>query len=173
MTGQQEGLRTPGRAEPAPPEETVPRIGERLHVLAAGAERVVEVVARTRALRPTEVHALVAIAGAERLGAPATPGDLAQTLRLTTGAITGLVDRLVRSGHVQREPDAADRRRVRLLCEESGHAVAGELLRTLADRASAVLLGLSVEERHVVDRFLAEVGFATSAFLHAQDSRVR
>jgi DNA-binding MarR family transcriptional regulator len=168
VTGQREDVqRGPSLTEP------VPRIGERLHVLAAGSERVVEVVARTRALRSTEVHALVAIAAAERLGVPATPGDLAQTLRLTTGAITGLVDRLVRSGHVLREPDEADRRRVRLLCEDSGHAVAGELLRTLADRASAVLLALSVEERHVVDRFLAEVGFATSAFLHAQDSRVR
>lgn len=147
------------------------RVGERLHLLATGAEQVVEVVGRASRMRATEVHALVAIAAAERAGVPATPGELALTLRLTTGAITGLVDRLVRSGHVVREPDAADRRRVRIVCRPSGHAVASELVQTLTERASAVLRALTTEERDVVDRFLAEVGFATLAFLHGQDGR--
>ncbi|WP_220188137.1 MarR family winged helix-turn-helix transcriptional regulator, partial [Pseudonocardia pini] len=90
--------------------------------------------------------------------------------RLTTGAITGLVDRLVRSGHVRREPDSADRRRVRLVCREPGREVAAELLSTLADQADRVVSRLSPEELAVVDRFMAEVAAATVGFLRAVDS---
>jgi|SRR5579885_137877 len=43
---------------------------------------------------------------------PVTAGRLAELTGLTTGAITGLVDRLERAGYVRREPDPHDRRRV-------------------------------------------------------------
>jgi DNA-binding MarR family transcriptional regulator len=46
-----------------------------------------------------------------RLGT-VTAGRLAEESRLTTGAITAVIDRLERSGHVRRLPDPADRRRV-------------------------------------------------------------
>jgi DNA-binding MarR family transcriptional regulator len=137
------------------------RLGERLHVLAAGAERVVEDVARRRRMRATEVHALVAVAAAEHAGASPTPGDLAQSLRLTTGAITGLVDRLVSSGHVVREPDGLDRRRVRIVCREPGLEVAGELWSALAGRADGAVADLTPGELAVVDRFLEGIVDAT------------
>ncbi|MFI6870764.1 MarR family winged helix-turn-helix transcriptional regulator [Nocardia sp. NPDC050406] len=47
-----------------------------------------------------------------RLGGPATAGELAQRTGLTTGAITRMIDRLLKSGYVRREHDAKDRRRV-------------------------------------------------------------
>src|ERR1700759_2314571 len=40
-------------------------------------------------------------------------GDLAEASRLTTGAITAVIDRLERAGYARRVPDPADRRRVR------------------------------------------------------------
>jgi len=43
---------------------------------------------------------------------PLTAGRLAELTGLTTGAITGVVDRLERAGFVRRERDANDRRRV-------------------------------------------------------------
>jgi DNA-binding MarR family transcriptional regulator len=43
---------------------------------------------------------------------PLTAGRLAELTGLTTGAITGLVDRLERRGYVQREPHPSDRRSV-------------------------------------------------------------
>lgn len=43
---------------------------------------------------------------------PMTAGKLADYCGLTTGAITGLVDRLERAGFVERERDSEDRRRV-------------------------------------------------------------
>ena len=42
----------------------------------------------------------------DRLG-PSTAGELATQTGLTTGAITGIVDRLVRAGYARREPNRA------------------------------------------------------------------
>ena len=42
----------------------------------------------------------------------ATPKQLAEATGLTTGAITGIVDRLERAGYATREPNPADRRSV-------------------------------------------------------------
>lgn len=47
-----------------------------------------------------------------RLHGPATPGWLAEMTGLTTGAVTGVVDRLERAGYAHREADPEDRRRV-------------------------------------------------------------
>jgi DNA-binding MarR family transcriptional regulator len=41
-----------------------------------------------------------------------TAGELAQELRLSTGAVTAVVDRLERAGYARRVPDPDDRRRV-------------------------------------------------------------
>ena len=43
---------------------------------------------------------------------PMTAGELAEKTALTTGAVTGLVDRLEKAGFVRREHDNRDRRRV-------------------------------------------------------------
>lgn len=43
---------------------------------------------------------------------PVNAGYLAELTGLTTGAITGVIDRLERAGLVRREPDPNDRRRV-------------------------------------------------------------
>lgn len=60
-------------------------------------------------------------------GAPA--GVLAERLRVTPPTVTGLVDRLVRSGAVQREEDPKDRRLVRNVLTERGQEVLGEVER--------------------------------------------
>ncbi|MFE3189330.1 MarR family winged helix-turn-helix transcriptional regulator [Nocardia sp. NPDC059240] len=47
-----------------------------------------------------------------RASGPATAGELAQRTGLTTGAITRMIDRLLKGGFVRREHDSKDRRRV-------------------------------------------------------------
>jgi DNA-binding MarR family transcriptional regulator len=46
------------------------------------------------------------------LGGGATAGEFAKATGLTTGAITGVIDRLERAGYVRREKDPGDRRKV-------------------------------------------------------------
>lgn len=59
-------------------------------------------------LAPTDLVCMCLL----QLNGPATPGWLAEMTGLTTGAVTGMVDRLERAGYVSREPDPKDRRRV-------------------------------------------------------------
>ena len=58
----------------------------------------------------TDLHCLNAIENAGGL----TAGELARQAGLTTGAVTGVVDRLERAGLARRVPDPDDRRRVNL-----------------------------------------------------------
>src|SRR5438105_15388836 len=47
-----------------------------------------------------------------RGGGPVTAGELAELTGLTTGAITGVIDRLEKAGFARRERDPNDRRRI-------------------------------------------------------------
>ena len=59
-------------------------------------------------IAPTDLDTLALL---QELG-PSSAGQLADVLDLTTGAITGVIDRLVAAGFVVRESDPSDRRRV-------------------------------------------------------------
>jgi DNA-binding MarR family transcriptional regulator len=55
-------------------------------------------------------------------------GDLAEASRLTTGAITAVIDRLERAGLARRVPDPSDRRRVLVEPTEKAYELANELM---------------------------------------------
>jgi DNA-binding MarR family transcriptional regulator len=65
-------------------------------------------VAERLGMHPTDLQFL----GFVQLHGPTTPGHLAELSGLTTGAVTGVIDRLERAGFVRRLSDPADRRRV-------------------------------------------------------------
>lgn len=67
-----------------------------------------EAAGRRLGLSGTERKLLDVLA---RMG-PSTAGQLAAHTRLTTGAITGIADRLVQAGYAQRQPNPRDRRSV-------------------------------------------------------------
>jgi DNA-binding MarR family transcriptional regulator len=70
---------------------------------------------------------------------PITAGELAERTGLTTGAITGVVDRLEKAGFVRRAADPADRRRVVVVpLPERAEKRIGPLFDSMA-RASAEL----------------------------------
>jgi DNA-binding MarR family transcriptional regulator len=58
----------------------------------------------------TDLHAINIIENSGGL----TAGELAREAGLTTGAVTGVLDRLERAGYARRVADPADRRRVKL-----------------------------------------------------------
>jgi DNA-binding MarR family transcriptional regulator len=55
-------------------------------------------------------------------------GDLAEASRLTTGAITAVIDRLERAGYARRVPDPSDRRRVLVEPTEKAFQASMELM---------------------------------------------
>jgi DNA-binding MarR family transcriptional regulator len=69
-------------------------------------------IAERMGLSQGDHKALDLISDAAKLAAPLTAGQLAQASGLTTGAITGLIDRLEKANLVRRAPDPQDRRKV-------------------------------------------------------------
>lgn len=89
-------------------------------------------VAERMGLSQSDHKALDFVYEAEDRGARLTAGQLAHATGLTTGAVTGVVDRLERAGLLRRVPDAQDRRRVVL---EATHARDDELWAHLSEIA--------------------------------------
>ncbi len=126
----------------------------------AEASRVVDVFAKTHSMHPTDLQALVLILNGERQGQAVTPGTLRQALNLTSGAVTGAVDRLVRAGHVRREPDAHDRRQVRLHQAAGGRRLGGEFFGPLGGRLNATMALYDEEQLELIEGFLRSVAEA-------------
>ncbi|MEV1143481.1 MarR family transcriptional regulator [Micromonospora sp. NPDC049799] len=76
------------------------------------------------------------LAALRRAGAPYTlpPKALTASLMLTSGGMTGRLDRLERSGLVRRSPDPADRRGLQVTLTDAGR----ELVEEAADAGLAV-----------------------------------
>jgi DNA-binding MarR family transcriptional regulator len=88
-----------------------------------------------------------------RLG-PVTAGTIGEHTGLTTGAVTGLMDRLEKAGYVQRERDPRDRRKVvvQLLPNERMDALLATAFGPLADDMTTVAARYSdVEVRAIAD----------------------
>ena len=85
---------------------------------------------------------------------PMTAGQLAEAVRLTTGAVTGVLDRLEAAGLVRRVRDTQDRRRVIVevteKVAEQGAPVYGPLV---ADAAEAHAV-FDADELTVITRFI-------------------
>ena len=117
-------------------------------LLAAGA-RVNHVVARRAGLSPTELSTL------EHLSRePIGPAEVARRLEVSTAAATGIVDRLVSRGHVQREPHPEDRRRTRLMVTDSGRREAVGHLLPMFIALDQLDRSFTEEEQAVVERYL-------------------
>lgn len=88
---------------------------------------------------------------------PITAGELAQLTGLTTGAITGLIDRLERAGFVRRAKDPGDRRRVVVepVAERIERDI-GPLFESVARAMADLCAQYSTQELVVVRDFLAQ-----------------
>ena len=85
---------------------------------------------------------------------PLTAGEIARHLGLSSGAVTGLLDRLEAGGWVRRERDAADRRRVFVHLSHEHGAELWRLYQPLSDAIDAYRSALSLDELETVVRFL-------------------
>jgi DNA-binding MarR family transcriptional regulator len=80
--------------------------------LTAESDQAGRVLAAVYHLRPSDFRALLHILVAETAGAPLTSGELRRKMGLSAAAITYLVERMIESGHIRRDSDPADRRKV-------------------------------------------------------------
>lgn len=115
-------------------------------------------------LHPTDFRALMMIYRADEAGRPLTARRLADGLSLTAGAVTYVVDRLTASGHVAREADPADGRRVLLRFAPHGREVAGAFFGPLGRAHSVAMEAYTPDELRTCLRFLRDVNGALAHF---------
>ena len=86
---------------------------------------------------------------------PLTPGQLAELSGLTTGTVTGVIDRLEGAGFVRRERDEADRRKVFVkLDEERLWTAMAPLYAGQAETLAAVAGSYDAKQLEVIAGFL-------------------
>ncbi|HVY20006.1 MAG TPA: MarR family transcriptional regulator [Bauldia sp.] len=109
-------------------------------------------VAGKLGVSPTDLECL-GIVGA---GETVTPGDLARATGLTSGAITGVVDRLERGGYVRRVRDTEDRRKVYVRITQGGRTKAYGLYASLSRAVDRLAAKYSAAELEVLVRYFDE-----------------
>ena len=105
-----------------------------------------------------------------RLLGPVTAGTIGQHTGLTTGAVTGLMDRLEKAGYVRRERDPRDRRKVvvELLPNERMDALLAAALGPFSDDMTKLAASYSEAERRVIADWIAR----TTEVLVASTQRI-
>ncbi|MEU5841726.1 MarR family transcriptional regulator [Rhodococcus sp. NPDC047139] len=127
--------------------------------------------AQEHGLHPTDLRALIGLLDRERAGELATPGWLAEHLRLNTASVTALVDRLEKAGHVQRDRDSKDRRRVILRVTPAAEKLGWDFFGPLIAQASDALETFSAARLDAVRDFLVAMTAAVeSARSRQQDT---
>jgi DNA-binding MarR family transcriptional regulator len=87
---------------------------------------------------------------------PQTAGRLAELTGLTTGAVTGVIDRLEKAGYVSREKDPHDRRRVMIAPAMDSQARMGKLFLSLYESSVQMSSQYTDQELNVILRFISE-----------------
>jgi DNA-binding MarR family transcriptional regulator len=88
---------------------------------------------------------------------PLSPNELAARLSVTTAGVTLVIDRMVRAGHVLRERQQDDKRRVLVHPKQASVAQTYRHIAPMLNGLEAVLNALSASERTTIERFLGQV----------------
>lgn len=121
-----------------------------LHLL--GAE-----FARAHGLHATDLRALICLLDADRSGFEATPTWLREQLHLNSASVTALVDRMEKSGHVRRERDVRDRRRVLIHVTPEAVQLGRMFFGPTIANATTAISTYSAEQLQTIDSFLADM----------------
>jgi DNA-binding MarR family transcriptional regulator len=118
---------------------------------------------RTRAsmgMGETDLLALRFLLEGQRAGRMVSPKDLAAYLRISSASTTILIDRLVKSGHVRREPHPTDRRALVIVPTAATDAEVRATLGQMHRGMMRIAESLTVDEARAITRFLDQIGEA-------------
>ncbi len=126
-----------------------------------------ETLARRAGMSAAETRCLGVLARMQ----VATPGQLAQATGLTTGAITGIVDRLEKAGYARREPNPNDRRSllIRPVNQEKFNQILGPFYESLRTSMTEMASRYSIEQLEVIGRYLED----TTAVLTSETTKLK
>jgi DNA-binding MarR family transcriptional regulator len=104
-----------------------------------------------------DLRALQLVVASERRGVPISPHELGTELNVSSGAMTKLVDRLIRSDHLSRAPHPRDRRSVRLVATPHAHEELRTRMSDMHERMARAAATVPAEARAAVTSFLDEL----------------
>jgi DNA-binding MarR family transcriptional regulator len=111
-----------------------------------------------------DFRALLHVMVAEADGSPLTQSELGRRIGVSGAAITYLVDRMVASGHLEREAHESDRRKVLLRYADHGSEVARSFFTPLAEHTQTALDEFSATELGTAHRVLTALIGSVRAF---------
>jgi DNA-binding MarR family transcriptional regulator len=154
--------------QPAPDSERheiVDDLIDALRLFTVESDVFVDVFARAHGLGRNDLNAIMWISQGTRSGHPITSGELASLLGLGAPATTGLVDRLESAGHVRRERDPHDRRKVTIVMQPPALQLAMEFFVPLGRLMHDTVADIGPED---LQRVTAVVRLLTTAVTKAR-----
>ncbi|MEV8594495.1 MarR family transcriptional regulator [Streptomyces sp. NPDC052012] len=94
-----------------------------------------------------------------------TAGELAERAHVTTGAMTGILNRLERAGYITRRPDPADRRRVRVAAQPDALARTREIYEPYYERVSELFADYTPDEIAVLHDWFTRASAVAADYL--------
>jgi DNA-binding MarR family transcriptional regulator len=137
----------------APHGQLVEAILDQLRLMTGDVDELTGATASFVKLNRTDFRALQALSSTQGM----TAGELARTLRVTTGATTRVIDSLVAAGHAHREWDPEDRRRILVSVTPAARGAVDRSLQGLREDLGKALEGYSEGELDAVLRFVGSL----------------
>jgi DNA-binding MarR family transcriptional regulator len=135
-----------------------------LRAISVGSGQMGHHFARLHRLPRTDLHALLHMMVAETVGEPLHSRQLGERMGLSNAAVTYLVDRVVNTGHVRRETDDADRRKVVLRLENSAMNLGREFFAPLGAHMHAAMADLPDDDLRAAHEVAVAMNAAMSTF---------
>jgi len=135
-----------------------------LRELTSESDWIARAFAEQNNLSANEFRALIFVMMAEARDVRLTAGDLRKQMGLSGAAITYLVERMTECGHLRRESDPADRRKVILRYGEHGMDVARRFFAVLAEHNKAAMADLSEADMEAAHRTFCAMIAAMKTF---------
>lgn len=135
-----------------------------VRALTAESDQIGHRFAALHTLTPSDFRALLHVIVAENAGAPLTAGELRKRMGTSGAAVTYLVERMIASGHLLRDSDPGDRRKVMLRVADHGMDVARAFFTPLAGHTHDTLAALPDSDLAAAHRVFAALVGAMSAF---------
>lgn len=101
-----------------------------------------------------------------------TAGEISKRSGLTTGAVTGLIDRLETTGFVRRKPSESDRRKVLVVAEGESIRRIEAMYLPVVDAMQKTVAAYTPAELELIARFLEEASSASQAAIEHIENQV-
>ncbi|GAB3714229.1 MarR family winged helix-turn-helix transcriptional regulator [Nocardiopsis nanhaiensis] len=129
--------------------------------LAVRLVRLLHRMADRSGMNPTDFQCYTLL----RVAGSLTPGEIADSLCLSTGSVTGVVDRMESHGLVERAPHPLDRRKVAVRLAEGADGRIGPTAPGMGEAMTALHSDYSMEDLELIVGWLDRIGMTLDTLI--------